>query len=229
MAYGDKGNFPTRTKSGLDDLKWRLYGEKLEGGKSRPTFSFHQKMNGNPRIEVWLNNGAEGDKGRIQLDLDPWAAETVFEMIKKVADAREEIKLKLDVMVSFMYGKKLDKPEVKGSIIVGRSSDRRIYIGVVERNKPAVRFFFESPTWFRMSDSDGNDLRPELQDELWARAWVNGVSRIWSILFERNWKEPERDNNKGNGGNKGGYGNNNGYNNNRQEEKSFDESFDDNW
>lgn len=219
-----------RAKTALDDVKWRLRGDKvLEGGKYPPTLSFVQQTNGNPMIEIYLNNGEKDiNKLRIQVKMDQWMADIIFETLEEAAKTKEEnFKRVLEVKAQFLYGKRLDQPKVVAKVIIGKNEQGRVYLGVAADGRPAVRFTFEANTdWFNYADGNGNPLPLEVLDKVFCLAWVKGVCAVWHRLFAQNWKAPEpKQNNNGNrGGNSGNSGG--GWKDNST---TSDESFDDLW
>lgn len=194
-----------RAKTALDDIKWRLRGDKtLEGGKYPPTLSFVQQTNGNPMLEIYLNNGEKDiNKLRIQVKMDQWMADIIFETLEEAVKTKEEVfKRILEVKASYLYGKALDKPKVIAKVIIGKNESGRIYLGVAADNRPPVRFLFEANTdWFNYADGNGNPLPTEDVDRIFCLAWVRGVRASWHKLFAENWKAPApKDKPKGNGG-----------------------------
>ena len=224
---------PARAKTALDDIKWRLRGDKvLEGGKYPPTLSFVQQTNGNPMFEIYLNNGEKDiNKLRIQVKMDQWMADIIFETIEEEVKTKEEsFKRVLEVKAQFLYGKRLDQPKVVAKVIVGKNEQGRVYLGIAADNRPAVRFTFEANTdWFNYADGNGNPLPTEVVDRIFCLAWVRGVRASWHKLFTMNWKAPAPKDNNGKGGN---YNNRNNNSSNYDSGSSaaspdsFDEDFD---
>lgn len=222
-----------RTKTALDDIKWRLRGDKvLEGGKYPPTLSFVQQTNGNPMLEIYLNNGEKDiNKLRIQVKMDQWMADIIFETIEEAVKTKEEnFKRVLEVKAQYLYGKRLDQPKVVAKVIVGKNEQGRVYLGVAADGKPAVRFTFEANTdWFNFCDGNGNPLPTEAVDRIFCLSWVKGVRATWQQLFTQNWKAPAPKDNNGKGGNynnrnkdNGNYGSGSG----ASSSDSFDDDFD---
>lgn len=222
-----------RKKTALDDIKWRLRGDRpLDGAKFPPTLSFVQQTNGNPMIEIYLNNNEKDiNKLRIQVKMDPWMAELIFETLTEALRTKDDnFKRVLEVKAQFQYGKRLDTPKVVAKVIIGKNEQGRIYLGVAAEGRPSVRFNFEANTdWFAYVDGNGNPLPQIDNDRIFTAAWIAGVRSIWQQLFTQNWKAPEpKERSQGNGG---GYRDNNsggGYSKpNSEADVNID--FDDNW
>ena len=190
-----------RKKTVLDDIKWRLKGDKvLEGGKYPPTLSFVQQTNGNPMLEIYLNNGEQDiNKLRIQVKMDQWMAEAIFKTLEEALHTKDDVyKRILEVKAQFLYGKRLDQPKVTSKIIVGKNDQGRVYLGVAAEGYPSVRFTFEANTdWFNYCDGNGNPLPAIDVDRIFVAAWISGVRASWQTLFTQNWKAPEPKDNKG--------------------------------
>lgn len=225
-----------RKKTALDDIKWRLKADRpLDGAKFPPTLSFVQQTNGNPMLEIYLNNNEKDiNKLRIQVKMDPWMADIIFETLTEALRSKDDnFKRVLEVKANFLYGKRLDTPKVVSKVIVGKNDQGRVYLGVAAEGRPSVRFNFEANTdWFAYADGNGNPLPTVDNDRIFTAAWIAGVRSIWHQLFMQNWKAPEPkerpqggyDNNRGNGnGNSGNSGYSGGNNNSQVSDADLDD------
>lgn len=207
-----------RTKTILDDTKFKLSAEPLDKGRGRPTLSLYVTGN-NPRIDVYTNVPDDKDKGLIRAKIDYIILQTIIELIRQMAVRNPQGP---DLMAieckdyTWNNRQRSDQVEVLTRIIVGRDEENKVYIQLmsVDPSRPKIRFYFGRNLYHTLVASDGKPLSPAETSRLGALAWARNLDCIYPQVAMQMWKEPERKQD-GNGGgyNRGGGGSNGGGNN----------------
>lgn len=214
----------------LNDNKFRLYAPTpIEGNQNGrvPTLYVDTKGN-NPRMMVRLNNGKQGDEGRIELNLDLPTMTAILIMMEDAIRAKQAMTQAVQVKRGG-WDRQANKPRdpwVFATIHVGKDADGLEFIGV-QTKQQKIAFYFTEAEFHPFIDTATNQpaTRQQVSNVL-ARSWVKMMSILVPMVVAHVWNydaSPEgqrarrdREKNGGNGNNnQGGYSNNNGYNANR--------------
>lgn len=82
--------------------------------------------------------------------------------------------LKLESMTTFMFGKKLDRPETEVMVVIGKDAEG-VFIGVSAKGRDNVKFYFTPPKMTQLRLASGEVVTNGYVSELMARA----RSGIW--------------------------------------------------
>ncbi len=220
--------FKKRTKTALDHMKLRMYGEKINGAKQAPSFLFYLTEDGNPRIDVYT--GVEGDKdnGLIRAAMDIRTARALLELGEVVVDNSGPCRYYITNR-NYLWpgGKRSDSPVEVSKTVIGKAEDGRIYISVVAKDRPKAIFYMTAPFFHNLVDAENQPVPKDIESRLFARGYFKHVGELLANVATATYKEPAprgqhgggggNNNNYNNRGGNGGGGNNNGggnYNNN---------------
>lgn len=136
-------------------------------------FRYH-KVDGNHvkvrDIKMGVNLRKQGREGKI--DFFPTISQ--FRMITMaIEDAAlgrlPDNILKLENMTTFMFGKKLDRPETEVMVVIGKDQEG-VFIGVSMKGRDNVKFYFVPPKMTQLRLASGEVLTNGYVSELSARA-----------------------------------------------------------
>lgn len=216
-----------REKNSLDNTKFNLTTQNEKG--RRATLKI-ELINNNPRITIYTGDpdDQENNHGRIQAKLD-----AVIYML--MIDRLEDMARKGDGKKIYSVNNELERFKDKkptgewytaNTLKFGRDDDGQVWLSVIERNRPKLKFIITNPAYHVLKNADGSDLPVGEVSRLFTLAWCGVQRAIIGPCMNANYVPPKpRDdaggqrsgNNNGKGGfNKGGWnrgGNNSGSNN----------------
>ena len=229
---------PVRLTAYLNRLSLSAPTPGVEGQTARLYWAV---FDGNPRIIIRTNdpNDEQNSFGKITAPIDGIICQTVADMIVLALTKEPNWKMKIENKSTYSGNQRFDTPQPINDIIVGNDSEGCVYLSVVEKERPHVRFFFAPTQWHNFYHGDGNPMSRKEISQLYAKAYSAMLPNIIAgiIAFDatkrmtdsENGKDDNGDaqtqkssggyqksnwqNNRNNSG--GGYQNNN-WNNNRQ-------------
>lgn len=180
----------------LDDQKYCLFGDPVDGtlpGK-QPKLFF--SIRGNyPHIRIFLNNGKQGNEGKIDLALDLLAYMCLIQQLEEVALSPTPVTHCVAVkQVRFdKETKKRSEPYVGAIIAVGRNTDGEVFLGVQRGKSPEsknylrMRFHFAPPDFHPLMDEKGEVLSRSKVSTIVARAWVRLLTQVIPLVNTHVW------------------------------------------
>lgn len=219
-----------------------IHADPVEGATKRP--NLRVSVLGNvPRITVRTNLPNDLNYGRIDFKTDLATFTAAMAYGQRLADGEDVPQERRFVYQdNFVAGKRLDKPMVISTLVIGRESESgRIYIAVLssQQQRPRIRFFFGPSQFHNILNGDGTPLSPKDMSEAYAAGFLRAAYDLTLHLLVtefdpngRNVANPANFNNNNQGG--GNQGGNNNYqqrqqNNNYQSQQSagFDDDIPD--
>lgn len=221
----------------MDAWDCRLSAPATQSSDGKEPFLFvdfrYHKVDGNHvkvrDIKMGVNLRKQGRDGKI----DFYPSLTQFRMItmaiEDVASGRaldengQPVSIvKLESMTTFMFGKKLDRPETEVMVVVGKDQEG-VFIGLMMKGRDNVKFYFTPPKMTQLRLSSGEVLTNGYVSSLAARAradiWWDHVNSILKAGYmsdqevqeakDRNRQQNQQNFAKRQGGNGGGNWNNN--------------------
>lgn len=210
MAFNG-GGAPQRKQIPLDDQRMKLYGAIVQGASKRPVLTFGyvtRKFVANmASITVKTQVPNDANNGNIKAEI-PMALmysirETINDMLA-LPGAQERIR---GLYTDFLAGKKMDQPVKYASLIIGKEDDGRIYLALVARNRPSIKFHIAPDDFFREITKDGQEMNTTEYYAQYARGYMNMVFGVYDNLTQSEFIGWSPDNANGNNQN-GGNGNN---------------------
>ena len=203
-----------REKNALDNNKFNLTAKNEKGYRANMVFELN---NNNPRITIYTGLAEEKDDkdknyGRIQGKLDAPTFMLIVNGLDDLAKNGEGKKVySIDNMKQkFANNKPVDEWFVINTIKFGRDDDGQIWMSIVERNRPKIKFIFTNPSYHVLKNADGSDLPPGDVSRLYTMAWCGVMRALLGPVMNTHYVPPKP---RDAGGNGGGGGNRGGYNN----------------
>lgn len=211
-----------------------MHADPVEGASKRPNLRF-AVMGNVPRITVRTNQPNDLNYGRIDFktDLATFAAAMAYgQKLANGEDVPQERRFVYQDV--FVAGKRLDKPMVISTLVIGREQDSgRIYIAVLssQQQRPRIRFFFGPSQFHNILNGDGSQLTPKEMSEAYALGFLKGAYDLVLHLLVTEFDENGRNVanpanfNQGNSNQNQGNHNQNGYQ--RKQAQGFDDDIPD--
>lgn len=142
---------------------------------------------GNPRIVVRTNDPADSEInfGKIEAAMDLATFEDLAATIIFGTTQEPGWKQKLINKSLYKNKQRFDKPEPVNSTLIGKDSDGRMWISIVEDNRPAPRFFFGNSKFHQVIRADGTPLPDNEASCHMARATMNALKGVMQSLAAR--------------------------------------------
>lgn len=215
--------FPTRTKTIMDDVSLRLSAEPLPNGTGRPTLKVYPNGKNSVRIDIFTNMPNEDNNGNIRADMTYMDFEALAITLLHLADPstpNDTLYKWESVEFQFFNGKRSDTKQLVYTAFAGKDQNGAIYISVKspKSDRSTVQFFLDSAFRLNMHRVKGGDMsRAEISANR-TKAYVQRISRFLDITLPTAWvdksQQQQGGNRGGQGGNYGNRGGNGGYNNN---------------
>lgn len=218
-----------RTKNALDNRKLNLSTKcpSAEGKYSSLIWGIHSN---NPRITVYTNDpNDQKDNGRISANLDMPVFFSFLAKFNEVIEHDGEIKYKIENKnYIFPGGKRSESPVVVSELWFGKEKDGMIWISVIARDRPKIKFPFTVSEFHKFQHADGSEFTTAELSKMVAKGYLNILTNMMTALAVDNYVEPPA---KPAGGNKGGYGGGNkgGYNGGSSSKQADDQDDDMPW
>lgn len=201
----------------FEDRRNKLYGPAVQGGKGRPTLTFgyvtRKFVNNMASITVKTNVPDDKDYGRITAEFPMAQMYTIFEMIEKAAREANYEQQSIRVYTDFAAGKKTDQPFPKANLIIGKEDDGRVYIALVAKNRPNIKFHIGPEEFYKLV-VNGQELTTAEYYGMYATGYIKMIRAIYDNVVSTEFIPWYPDNNGGGNNNNGGGGNNNNNSNN---------------
>ena len=184
----------------LNDSKYALEGDPIEGTKPGRPPKLNFEVHGNyPRIRIRLNNGQQGEAGRIDLALDLVALSAIIEMIDQAAKSQQPMSNAIEVKKRGFdrQTNKPTEPYTQALIVIGRSQEGNVFFGVQRGNKNSknylkLNFHFAPPEFHPVINlQTGQPAERSVVSTLIARAWVRILSELMFIVNANLWNYNE--------------------------------------
>lgn len=195
-------------KTALDNPKLRIDGPKLEGANRRSQLSFEIFRN-NPRIAVYYNDErTKPTYARMESD----SFFFLLEQLEAIAlGKRKAVKIRNKHSYD-QQGNKLPTPDVVSQTVAGVDEEHggKIFLSVVEKDKPLLKFYFEPNYWYTVVDENNTPIPDDELSKALCLSKVRLLQKLFANVMVKEYVHPQRQG----GGNFGG-GNRGGGNNQR--------------
>lgn len=186
------------TESSTIHDKLCLYARRSAPGERVPKLIFESRL-GNPRIVVWTRDesvkAASGNERPLKAGMDLPTMYNFLDKVTELADAvmtgeyKKEGFNKSYKFVTYKSPKKNDddKPEPVSAANCGIDDDGMVWISVVEKDTPHIRFYFALSDWHDIYKSDGTLMNKSEKSALHAKS----MARILRKLFTHEMTTPD--------------------------------------
>lgn len=126
----------------------------IEGKVARLVMSFRD---GNPRLTVYT--GAAGKDGVIAFPSDYPTFASALVNLKQIADGENGKYISIGSLTNtYVDNKMTDEKKMVSSLVIGKSKDGIVYMGVLAEGKPKLIFEFKPSPYHIFKDNTGNNL-----------------------------------------------------------------------
>lgn len=191
--------------------------------------SWNIRIAGNKaRFTVWTNIDNDIENGKIESVVDWQTLAGFAEALRKVAASGETGPASTLIMRTLRLGKDGWKGGKipAGDLCVGRDDEGKIWLAMIKKDRPKLRFFLEDDQWYNLYHHSGEQLSAMEASSMIANAYANAIDNLCASLFvqeyvEREEKKKDRDSNGR------GYGSNRQSQQNTQQHSEPSTDFDD--
>lgn len=205
---------PPRKKIALDNGKLKLSAPTpgVQGKYAQLAWGL---VSNNPRLTVYTGDpedaGERTGYGKIVAAMDAYAFYMLTGLIKRIALEGPDTKYKMDNMnFTWFGGKRSDGPVVVSSTWVGKDKEGIVWLSVVAKDRPAIKFKFEAPKMHQICRADGSPADAGETSVLAALGYVQLLEGVMANLLVTEYTEPpppkDRQGGGGGGYNRGGGG-----------------------
>lgn len=189
----------------LSEFKLRLTAPPQQGSTKKAALSMGVWKN-NPRLIVRTNVPNDKDYGKITAALNTFTFMALLHLLDKIADGPNDVKEVLNNNSDFVAGRKYDAPITVSKVMLGKSKEGVIWIAVTAKDRPMIKFEFQSDEWHFLSHADGTNWTESESSVLYTHAWTNTARALVPLILKEEYMAPEFNDNRG--GQQGGGGNN---------------------
>lgn len=188
-----------RVKNALDNRKLNL-STPCPGVQGKWSSLIWGLYANNPRITVYTNDpndtGADKGYGKINANLDLPVFYMLTGLITKAIDYvatadKPDWKDKVENKgFTFFGGKKSDKPAVISSVWVGKDKEGVVWISVVAKDRPIIKFSFAPSDFHNFVHGDGTPYTAGEASVLFADGYVTLLENMMTHMACNNYVEP---------------------------------------
>ena len=189
-----------RKETILSSKKFALYG-KPSGGKGPPKLSF-DVYRGNPSITVFPNDPNDTESGKpIRSAMAPriWGAFVAFfESVLELNPGEHR---------QFINNQgHPNKTFVDTVIVMGKTAEGVVYIGVTKKGRPAKKFDLLNTVYSDIADGQGNPLPEGEKSMLYAKGYLRELDAYVTSMMIDTYEPPQPQQGGGGGGQRQGGG-----------------------
>lgn len=202
------GNFqaPPRVKTGLDEYKLRLSAPPSQGATKPASLAFSLVAN-QPRIDVYTNVPNDKQNGNIRAAMDAPTFWALIEALKIVIDGEAGQKISIpNKNYTWWEGKRSDEPKLVSTTIVGKDKEGVVFISVVAKDRPFIKFPFLPSLFHTLVKADGSGFTDAEMSILYAKGYAKNLPMLYASVSDTHYQEPKPKDGAGGGqGGQGGY------------------------
>lgn len=215
------GNFqaPPRQKNAMDEFKLRLSCPPVNGAPKPGSFAV-SLVNNNPRIDVYTNVPNDKQNGNIRAAMDMPVFYMLLQAMEDSIALEDSQVLKIqNLNYTFFEGKRSDAPKLVSTTCVGRDKEGCLFIAVVAKDRPYLKFNMLPSNFHVMIGVDGNPLDKRQASNYFMRGYRKMMENMMAAVAVKEYVEPVKKDQQGGGQRPQGGGNNyQGGNQNRSQQ-----------
>lgn len=187
---------PERIKNALDSRKLHLT-TRCPGDSTKFSSFTWQLVANNPRLVVWTNDpsdtGEANGYGKITANLDAPTFTAFLQLLGEVIDSPGEKKEYLENRnYIFPKGVRSETPVLISTLYCGKDKDGIIWISLVAKNRPIIKFTFGEGEFHHFFNGDGTPADKAKVSQRYARAYIKLLYGIMETLLVNLWVEPPK-------------------------------------
>ena len=178
----EQDNQERRPWNPLDEWKLRLESsEKLPGATRNATLKVAMIAN-QLRFQVFTNVENDANGGKIEAKLGAADMYSIFEILRRaIADPN------FATLGIPCYTGPLNEQVLESTVLVGRDSEKKVFVAVVaaDKERPRVKFRFFPSSYHRLQDATGNPIDQQTISEIWASGWLNLMTHLCANVLSK--------------------------------------------
>ena len=221
MAGNNNFRPAPRKKNALDEYKLRLSGPTLtDQGAKFPGALAVSVVKNQIHLDVYTNVPNDKNNGNIRAAMDHLTFGAFLELFDAVLKSGPDTAYKIvNKNHTFFEGKRSEEPRVVSTTILGRDKEGVMFIALVAKDRPYLKFDFLGTNYHAIMGPDGQPLSKAEASNFFARGWRRTINNLTGGVAVAEYVAPEPKNKDGasgggynGGGNRNGGGNGGGYN-----------------
>lgn len=210
---GPQFQAPPRAKNALDEYKLRLSCPPVQGAQKPGSFAISLVAN-NPRFDVYTNVPNDKNNGNIRAAMDMPTFYMVLAAMEDALTLEDSQVLKIqNLNHTFFEGKRSEQPKLISTTCVGRDKEGCLFIAVVAKDRPYLKFNLLPTNYHVMLGVDGNPLDKRAASNYFLRGYREMLKNMMAAVAVKEYVEPVKKDQQGGqqqrGGGGGGYQQNN--------------------
>lgn len=205
------GNFqaPPRAKNAMDEFKLRLSCPPVQGAQKPGSFAISLVAN-NPRIDVYTNVPNDKNNGNIRAAMDMPVFYMLLEAMQDALTLEDGMVLKIqNLNHTFFEGKRSEQPKLISTTCIGRDKEGCLFIAVVAKDRPYLKFNLLPSNYHVMIGTDGNPFDKRQASNYFLRGYRSMLKQMMAAVAVKEYQEPVKKDGGGQPqrqGGGGGYG-----------------------
>ena len=197
---GPQFQAPPRQKNAMDEFKLRLSCPPAQGAQKPGSLAISLVAN-NPRIDVYTNVPNDKANGNIRAAMDMPVFYMLLEMMDDALKLEDSQVLKLqNLNHTFFEGKRSEQPKLISTTCIGRDKEGCLFIAVVAKDRPYLKFNLLPSNYHVMIGVDGNPLDKREASNWFLRGYRKMLSEMMAAVAAANYLEPVKKDQQGGGG-----------------------------
>lgn len=150
-------------------------------GKS--TLNFQLSAKNYPLITVFIENKDNGNRSHINAPLSGKLLYLFINNLKDVALSKEPVKHEIDCHVRYKNDDgSFKEKELVSTLIFGKGDDGEVWIGVIAKDKPKIKFMFSVGEFYKLRKNN-EALTAKEASSMQALSVANGLEKVYSNLL----------------------------------------------
>mgnify|MGYP003407541585 CR=1 FL=1 len=197
---GPQFQAPPRQKNALDEFKLRLSCPPAQGAPKPGSFAISLVAN-NPRIDVYTNVPNDKNNGNIRAAMDMPVFYMLLEAMEDALKLEDSQVLKIqNLNHTFFEGKRSDQPKLVSTTCVGRDKEGCLFIAVVAKDRPYLKFNLLPSNYHVMVGVDGNPMDKREASNYFLRGYRSMLKEMMAAVAAKEYVEPVKKDFNGGGG-----------------------------
>ena len=190
-----------RIKNALDHRKLQLT-TRCPGDDSKWSTFMWTVVSNNPRLIVWTNDpadiGESNNYGKIVGNFDAPTFTAFLQSLGTIIEGANDTKEYIETYgYIFPRGVRSEHPVLTSTLYFGKDKDGIIWVSLVAKNRPIIKFTFGEGEFHHFFNGDGTPADKSKVSKLYARAYITLLYGIMEQLLVSLYVAPPPVENKG--------------------------------
>lgn len=199
-----------RKKNALDEYKLRLSCPPLvDQGAKWPGALAVSLVKNQVHLDVYTNVPNDKNRGNIRAAMDMLTFGAFLELFEAVIASPADTAYKIpNKNHTFFEGKRSEEPRLVSTTIVGRDKEGVMFLALVAKDRPYLKFDFLGTSYHAIIGPDGQPLSKADASNFFARGWVRTIGALVASVADSEYVPPVPKDGAAGGGGNGSYGSN---------------------